>query len=68
MKARKKPPQATAAKPEKVLLHMARTDHDWAGVAIRFDGGEPYRFQSLEVLVAWLSRLRRGSERDKDRS
>lgn len=63
MKARKTRPRATASKPEKVLLHMARTDHDWAGVAIRFDGEEPYRFQSLKVLFAWLSRLRAGSDR-----
>jgi hypothetical protein len=68
MKARKKPPQATAAKPEKVLLHMARTDRDWAGVAIRFDGGEPYRFRSLKVLFAWLSSLRRGHDPNDERS
>ena len=62
MTARKSQPQATASKPQKVLLHMARTDHDWAGVAIRFDGEEPYRFQSLKVLFAWLASLRGGSD------
>jgi hypothetical protein len=58
VKTKKGRAQATESKPEKVLLHMARTDDDWAGVAIRFDGAEPYRFGSLKVLVAWLSSLR----------
>jgi len=59
MKTKKCESRPAESKPEKVLLHMARTDDDWAGVAIRFDGEESYRFRSLSGLVAWLSGLRK---------
>jgi hypothetical protein len=58
VKTNKAGTRPTVSKPEKVLLHMARTGDDWAGVAIRFDGKEPYRFRNLALLVGWLSRLR----------
>jgi hypothetical protein len=56
MKSRKSVARAAESKPEKVLLHMARSGGDWAGVAIRFDGEQPYKFHSLNSLVAWLSK------------
>jgi hypothetical protein len=58
MKTRKGAARTSASKPEKVLLHMARTQDDWAGVAIRFDGEQPFKFHSLSGLFTWLSRLR----------
>jgi hypothetical protein len=57
MKAKKRPARSAHSRPEKVLLHMARTEEDWAGVAICFDGQEPHRFRSLKDLSAWLSSL-----------
>jgi hypothetical protein len=59
MKKGRKGPCSTESKPEKVLLHMARTGEGWAGVAIRFSGEEPYRFASLRLLFEWLTDLRR---------
>jgi hypothetical protein len=49
--------ETSQTKPEKVLLHMARKDGDWAGVAIRFQGGEEHTFRSLKGLVSWLAHL-----------
>jgi len=46
------------AKPQKVLLHMAPKDDDWAGKATCFSGGEEYLFENLEDLFAWLRRRR----------
>jgi hypothetical protein len=51
--------ETSQTKPEKVLLHMARKDGDWAGVAIRFQGGEQHTFRNLKSLVSWLARLRK---------
>lgn len=59
MKTKKPSARATESKPEKVLLHMARTEDGWAGMAIRFDGEETYRFRSLSGLFAWLVSLRK---------
>jgi hypothetical protein len=59
MRTKKPTARATESKPEKVLLHMARTEDGWAGTAIRFDGEESYRFQSLGGLFAWLVNLRK---------
>ena len=58
MKSQPKIGGSTRTKPEKVLLHMARKDGDWAGLAIRFDGEDPHKFQSLKDLFTWLSGLR----------
>jgi len=46
--------KAVTTKPQKVLLHMARKDNDWAGKATCFSGGEEYVFDNLEDLFAWL--------------
>ena len=48
--------KAVTTKPQKVLLHMARKDNDWAGKATCFSGGEEYVFDNLEDLFAWLRR------------
>ena len=50
--------KAVTTKPQKVLLHMARKDNDWAGKATCFSGGEEYLFENLEDLFAWLRRRR----------
>jgi hypothetical protein len=48
--------KTVTTKPQKVLLHMARKDNDWAGKATCFSGGEEYVFDNLEDLFAWLRR------------
>jgi hypothetical protein len=49
---------ASAAKPEKVLLHMAPSEGSWAGKATCYNRDEEYQFKDLEQLVAWLGSKR----------
>jgi len=58
MKAQRSPEdEITRSKPTKILLHMAKKDEEWAGVAIRFDTQERHRFRNLDELRRWLKSL-----------
>jgi hypothetical protein len=43
------------ARPQKVLLHIARQNGNWAGRAISFGRKEEILFSSFEEFVEWLS-------------
>lgn len=50
----------TQSKPVKVLLHMARTEGDWAGKAADISHNQECRFRSLTELMSWLKERERG--------
>jgi len=54
MKSKDRESSRAKTKPQKVLLHMARKDGEWAGVATNFKTEKILRFQSLRELVNWL--------------
>jgi len=43
------------SKPQKVLLHMARKNGEWAGMATNFKTEKNYKFRSLKELFNWLN-------------
>lgn len=47
----------TASKPEKMLLHMALKDGDWAGKATSFERRVHFKFSNLQELIQWIQRL-----------
>jgi len=59
MKNNKTKTSTAQSKPTKILLHLAKTEDDWAGKAIDFGQNNEYRFLNLTELMNWLKNGRK---------
>lgn len=58
MKAKKTDNPGGESRPQKVLLHMAKFDGEWAGKATNFTTEENFKFKNLQELFDWLKNRR----------